>query len=53
MKTLKCPMCGTESPYVFDKGIEDIGGYAFDCPNPECGEEFFSPKDNPNIKETE
>jgi len=46
---MKCPRCKSYAEYVKDKDAEELGFYGFDCK--ECGEEFMTPKVNPDIIE--
>ncbi len=48
--TLMCPTCSKQGNYFNDKKLENRGYYSFRC---ECGEEYISPMDNPDIETTE
>lgn len=47
-KSIECWVCGADMNYLYDKEIEDIGFYRFDCTK--CDESVLCPKKAPFLK---
>lgn len=45
---IKCWVCGNDMNYVYDKEIEELGYYRFDCTK--CNESVLCPKKAPFLK---
>ena len=47
-KPIECWVCGNDMNYIYDKEIEEMGYYRFDCTK--CDESVLCPKKAPFFK---
>ena len=47
-KPIECWVCGNDMNYIYDKEIEEMGYYRFDCTK--CDESVLCPKKAPFLK---
>ena len=48
-KSIKCWICGSDMSYVYDKKMEDLGSYRFDCTK--CDESVLCPQEAPFLRQ--
>ena len=49
-KSIECWVCGSDMSYIYDKEIENLGSYRFDCTK--CNESVLCPKEAPFLEIT-
>ena len=47
-KSIECYVCGSDMKYVYDKEMENLGSYRFDCTK--CNESVLCPKEAPFLE---
>ena len=47
-KPIECWVCGNDMNYIYDKEIEEMGYYRFDCTK--CNESILCPKKAPFLE---
>ena len=50
-KPIECWVCGSEMEYVYDKDMEELEAYRFDCTK--CDESVLVPQKAPFLKRIE